>query len=229
MSAIGEMPMPGGWVMSMAWMRMPGQTWPGAAASFLGMWVVMMVAMMLPSLIPVLRRYRQAVAWTRASRIDRLTAFVFIGYFFVWSVFGIVAFPLGMALAAIEMQQPALSRAVPIVAGAIVLIAGAFQFTTWKARRLACCREAPVPLASNAAIAWRDGVRFGIHCVTCCLNLMVILLVVGVMNLGAMAVVTAAISAERFAPSGNTVVRVIGALIIGAGLVLIVRAVGLVV
>ncbi len=48
MSAMGEMPMPGGWTMSMAWMRMPGQTWPGAAASFLGMWVVMMVAMMLP-------------------------------------------------------------------------------------------------------------------------------------------------------------------------------------
>ena len=44
MSAIGETPMPGGWTMSMAWMRMPGQTWPGAAASFLGMWVVMMAA-----------------------------------------------------------------------------------------------------------------------------------------------------------------------------------------
>jgi len=40
--------MPGGWTMAMAWTRMPGQTWPGAAASFLGMWVVMMVAMMLP-------------------------------------------------------------------------------------------------------------------------------------------------------------------------------------
>src|SRR5438105_3955422 len=39
MSAMGEMPMPGGWTMSMAWMRMPDQSWPGAAASFLGMWV----------------------------------------------------------------------------------------------------------------------------------------------------------------------------------------------
>ena len=39
MSAMGGMPMPGGWTMSMAWMRMPGQTWPGAAASFLGMWL----------------------------------------------------------------------------------------------------------------------------------------------------------------------------------------------
>ena len=46
MSEMDGMPMPGGWTMSMACMRMPGQTWPGAAASFLGMWVVMMVAMM---------------------------------------------------------------------------------------------------------------------------------------------------------------------------------------
>ena len=47
LSAMGGMPMPGGWTMSMAWMRMPGQTWPGGAASFLGLWVVMMVAMTL--------------------------------------------------------------------------------------------------------------------------------------------------------------------------------------
>ena len=60
MSAMGGMPMPGGWTMSMAWMRMPGQTWPGLAVAFLGMWIVMMVAMMLPSLIPMLWRYRQA-------------------------------------------------------------------------------------------------------------------------------------------------------------------------
>jgi len=53
MSAMRGMPMPGGWTMAMAmaWTRMPGQTWPGAAASFLGMWVVMMVAMMLPSVV----------------------------------------------------------------------------------------------------------------------------------------------------------------------------------
>jgi predicted metal-binding membrane protein len=54
MSEMGEMPMPGGWTMSMAWMRMSGQTWPVAAASFFGMWSVMMVAMMLPSLVPML-------------------------------------------------------------------------------------------------------------------------------------------------------------------------------
>ena len=48
MAAMDAMPMPGGWTMSMVWMRMPGQTWPGAAASFLGMWVVMMVAHRAP-------------------------------------------------------------------------------------------------------------------------------------------------------------------------------------
>jgi len=62
MSTMGGMPMPGGWTMSMAWMRMPGQTWLGATASFLGMWLVMMFAMMLPSLLPMLRHYREAVA-----------------------------------------------------------------------------------------------------------------------------------------------------------------------
>src|SRR5438094_865007 len=64
-SMVGGMPMPGGWTMSMAWMRMAGQTWAGATASFVGMWVVMMVAMMLPSLVPMLARYRRAVGSAR--------------------------------------------------------------------------------------------------------------------------------------------------------------------
>src|SRR5216683_6596283 len=69
MSAMGGMLMPGGWTMSMAWMRMPGQTWPGVVASFLGMWVVMMAAMMLPSLVPMLWRYRQAVGSKGEARL----------------------------------------------------------------------------------------------------------------------------------------------------------------
>ncbi len=48
MSAMGGMPMAGGWTLSMTWMRMPGQTWAGVTTKFLGMWVVMMMAMMLP-------------------------------------------------------------------------------------------------------------------------------------------------------------------------------------
>src|SRR5258707_8304075 len=221
MSAMSEMPMPGGWTMSMAWMRMPGQTWPGAAASFLGMWVVMMVAMKLPSLVPMLWRYRQAVARTGETRLGRLTALVGMGYFFVWTVFGMAAFPLGVALAAIEMQQPALARAVPIAVGVVVLIAGSLQFTAWKARHLARCREAPGrgrTLPADAVTAWRHGLRLGLQCSHCCAGLTAILLVIGVMDLRAMTVVAAAINVERLAPADERVARAIGAIVVGAGL-----------
>jgi predicted metal-binding membrane protein len=229
-SMSGEMPMPGDWTMSMAWMRMPGQTWPGAAASFLAMWVVMMVAMMLPSLVPMLLRYRQAVGRTGETRLGRLTALVSAGYFFVWTMFGMVVFPLGVALATIEMRHPALARAVPIAVAVVVLIAGSFQFTRWKGCHLACCREAPaggLTLPADAGTAWRQGLKFGVHCAQCCAGLMAILLVIGVMDLRAMAIVTAAITIERLAPAGERIARGIGALVLAAGLFLIARAAGL--
>jgi predicted metal-binding membrane protein len=230
MSAMGEMPMPGGWTMSMTWMRMPEQTWPSVAASFLGMWIVMMVAMMLPSLVPLLWRYRLAVSRTSKTRLGRLTAIVGVGYFFVWTVFGMIAFPLGVALTAVEMQLPAMARAVPIAIGVIVLLAGAIQFTAWKAHQLACCRAASErcgSLPADAGTAWRQGLRLGLHCSYCCGGLTAVLLVVGVMELRAMAVVTAAITVERLAPAGERVARAIGALVAGAGLFLIARAAGL--
>jgi predicted metal-binding membrane protein len=229
MSAMG-MSMPGGWTMSMAWMRMPGQTWLGAAASFLLMWVVMMVAMMLPSLVPMLWRYRRALGRTGETRRGRLTALVGVVYFFVWTVFGMAAFPLGIALKTIEMQQAALARVVPIAVGVVVLIAGAFQFSAWKAHHLACCRRAPgrdQTVPANASTAWRLGLRLGVHCSCCCAGLMAVLLVVGVMDARAMVVVAAAITVERLAPAGEQVARVIGAVVVGMGMLLIARAGGL--
>ncbi|GLQ56092.1 DUF2182 domain-containing protein [Devosia nitrariae] len=228
MSAMREMEMPGGWTMSMMWMRMPGQTWLGAAASFLGMWIVMMVAMMLPSLVPMLRRYRQAVARTGETRLGWLTALVGVGYFFVWTVFGMAAFPLGAALAAVEMQQPALAHAVPMAVGVVVLIAGALQFTSWKAHHLACCRAVPGrghPLPADIGTALRHGVRLGLHCSQCCANLMAVLLVIGIMDLRAMAVVAAAIAIERLA--GERVARGVGVVVVAAGVILIARAASL--
>ena len=73
MSAMGEMPMPGGWGMSMTWMRMPEQTWLGIGASALGMWLVMMLAMMLPCLVPMLLRYRRRIE-TGARHLWQLMA-----------------------------------------------------------------------------------------------------------------------------------------------------------
>jgi predicted metal-binding membrane protein len=229
MSAAGDMPMPGGWTMSMAWMRMPGQTWAGATASFVGMWVVMMAAMMLPSLTPVLWRYRESVWRTHKTGRDRLTTLVGLGYFFAWTLFGLAVFPMGAAMATIEMEQPALARAVPIAAGWVVLIAGALQFTKWKAHHLTCCREAPwrdYAVSAHPVKAWRLGLHFGLHCGLSCANLTAVLLVVGVMDLRAMAAITAAITAERLAPAGARVAQAIGFFVVGTGLILIVRAAG---
>lgn len=201
---------------------MPGQTWPGAAAAFLGMWVVMMVAMMLPSLVPMLWRYRRAVGATGTAHLGRLTALAGAGYFCVWSLFGMAAFALGVALAAVAMQWPALARAVPMAAGGVVLSAGALQFTPWKAHHLACCRSAPRgALPADTGTAWRLGLRLGVHCCHCCAGLTAILLVIGVMDLRAMAAVAAAITVERLAPAGERVARAIGSLVAAAGMLLI--------
>jgi len=227
MSAMGAMPMPGGWTMSMAWMPTPGQTWLGTAASFVGMWVMMMVAMMLPSLVPTLWRHRQAVGKACDMRLSWLTALVGIGYFFVWTVFGIVVFPLGAALAELEMKRPTLARVVPITVGVIVVIAGALQFSAWKAHHLACCQEPSRrkrTLSADAATAWQHGLRFGLHCIYGCAGFTAILLVIGVMDLRVMALVTAAITAERLAPNGERVARAIGIVVVGVGLLLIARA-----
>jgi len=228
MSTMDDMPMPGGWTMSMAWMRMPGQTWPGAAASFLRMWVVMMLSMMLPSLVPALWRYRQAVATPHNRSLHWLTALVGLGYFLLWTVFGIVVFPLGIALAGIEMQQPTLVRTVPIATAVVVLITGLLQFTAWKARQLASCLEVPGhgrTLPADAASAWRHGLRLGMHCSYACAGLTATLLVVGVMDLRVMALATAGITAERLAPNGKHVARAIGAIVVVAGTFLTAKAI----
>ncbi|HLK90677.1 MAG TPA: DUF2182 domain-containing protein [Polyangia bacterium] len=230
MSAMAGMSMPGGWTMSMAWMRMPGQSWAGAAASFLGMWVVMMVAMMLPSLIPMLRSYRAALNGAGRSPRGWLTVLVGAAYFFVWTLLGVAAFPVGVALAGLEMRQPALARAVPFATGAVVVLAGLLQLTKWKARQLACCREVPGcgrTLPVDAGTAWRHGIHLGLRCARCCAGLMAVLLCLGVMDLRGMVVVAAAITIERLAPAGERIARGTGLVFAGVGLYLVARAAGL--
>lgn len=227
MSAMGGMSMPGGWTMSMTWMRMPDQTWLDAAASFLGMWIVMMVAMMLPASLPALWRHRAVVAGAGSAHPGLLTALAGAGYFLVWIAWGLLAYPLGMGVASVAMQWPALASGVPMAAGVIVVIAGSLQFTAWKAHRLACCREGVMRSRAGAPhvrAALSHGIRLGLDCSYCCSSLMAILLVIGVMDLRAMAAVTVAVTVERVAPRGQRAARIAGAIIVAAGLVMIARA-----
>ncbi len=225
-SMSGGMAMPGGWTMSMAWMRMPGQTWPAAASSFMGMWILMMVAMMLPSLVPMLSRYRRAVRVRDERRLATLTAVVGAGYFFAWAVFGAGVYPIGVAVAAAEMRWPALARCVPIATGFVLLLAGCVQQTAWKRRALAHCREARCArsLPADGRTAWSHGVDLGVHCGRCCSALMAAMLVTDVMDVHIMALITTAVTIERLAPKPELVARTTGVLLGATGVLAIARA-----
>ena len=229
MSAMPGMPMPGGWTMSMAWMQMPAQSWLGAAGSFLGMWTVMMIAMMLPSFAPTLWRYRQALSRTASTRLNGLTALVALGYFSVWTALGAVIFPVGLVVATVEMESSLFSRAVPLMSGVVVLVAGLLQFTAWKSRHLTACQDVPGSgggLAADPRAAWWHGLNLGVHCGQSCANLAAMLLVFGVMDLRMMALITLAITTERLGPIGQRAVHVGGSVIVAVGLFLIAQAVG---
>jgi predicted metal-binding membrane protein len=208
---------------------MPGQTWLGAAASFLGMWMVMMAAMMLPALVPMLAGYRRSVRELDGERLGQLTALAGAGYCFVWAVFGIATYPLGILVGAAEMRWQALARLVPIATGIVVVLAGCLQLSAWKARHLRCCRNASGCgpwLAPDAQGAWRYGLRLGVHCSQCCSSFMLILLVTGVMDLGTMAGVATAITVERLTPWPEMAARAAGMIAVATGALVIARAVG---
>jgi predicted metal-binding membrane protein len=213
--------------MPMSPMPMAGESWLGAAAAFIGMWLVMMAAMMLPSLVPELLRYREVVGRTGGVRPGRLTALAGAGYFTVWTVVGAVVYMLGAALGALVTRHPTLNGTAPSAAGVVMSIAGALQLTKWKERHLTSCRAVPGlgrKLHASSGAAWRHGLLHGVHCVSGCAGLTAILLVIGVMDLRAMTMIAAAITAERLAPAGERVARVVGVAAIMAGLVVVARA-----
>jgi predicted metal-binding membrane protein len=212
MAAMDGMEMPGGWTMSMSWMRMPGQGWTQSAASFVGMWAVMMMAMMLPSLTPALRGLRPASA-----------ARVAAAYFGVWTLLGVAVYPLGIAIADLEMRHAALARLVPVLAALALAVCGITQLGAWKLRQLDCCRAPRTRVSTDARAAWRAGIGLGLRCCACCAPFTAALLVLGVMDPGTMACATAAISLERLAPRGRVVARISGALLLAAAGAILLR------
>ena len=94
----------------MAGMSMPQQTWYGAAAGYLGMWMAMMVPMMLPSVAPMLSRYRRSVRGANGIHLHGLTALVAVGYFVIWAAVGVAVYTVGTGVMAVEMRWGAVER-----------------------------------------------------------------------------------------------------------------------
>jgi predicted metal-binding membrane protein len=177
------------WALSaerMSGMDMGRGTELGGLGWFVVTWVLMMAAMMLPSLAPA------------AGASDRAAAFV-AGYLGVWSVTGVAAYALVEGVRLEGLGWLAWDRAGRYVAAGVILAAAAYQLTTAKASSLRRCRH-PNVSGRGLASALRDGVRHGAFCVGCCWALMAALFALGAMSLVWMAVIGALITAERLLP-----------------------------
>jgi predicted metal-binding membrane protein len=223
-SMSGGMSMPGNWTMSMMWMIMPNQSWLGAALSFVGMWLAMMIAMMLPSSLPMLLLYRRAALFRGETRVGWRTFVAGVGYFFVWVQFGVVAYLLGEVVAHASMASVAVCRVVPLGASAALVLAGIFQISPWKSACLRHCRDPLSVVAHHLQGGWRGALGLGIHhgafCAACCWALMLIQLVLGVMNLAVMVTVGVVIALEKLISRGELVARISGVMSILGGITL---------
>ncbi len=216
------MQMPGGWSMSMMWMRMPGQSWPGAAASFMAMWTPMMIAMMLPTLGVEVGHYQIELQTDPSSETQMFA--IAGGYFAIWTASGLAVFALGSVIATMQMQFASIAQVIPLVAGMVVLLAGVLQFTTWKLHRLDCCyRSLRILPPGDVKRAWREGLALGLRCFYCCLPQTAILVALGMMDVRLMIFMTVAITLER-SRLGRRAACVVGAVCASAGVWLILRA-----
>ena len=188
--------------------------------------MAMMVPMMLPVLIPMLWWYRRSVRSASRIRSHGLTALVAGGYFAIWALLGVAAWAATTALRDVEIRWAAVESWLPLATGTVLLVTGGIQFTGWKARRLAHCREhaeCPCRSAPSLRVAWTQGLRMGLQCSLCCGNLMLALLAVGMVHRVAIAAVMVAIAGERLMPKPIPMMRLAGTALALVGLLTIAR------
>jgi predicted metal-binding membrane protein len=188
-----------------------------AGLLFLLAWQVMIVAMMLPSSLPLVRMF--AVASSNAPHRSRAMAAFLGGYALVWSAFGALAFALDAGLHAAVAASPWLHAREWAIGGSVLALAGAFQFTPWKDACLDKCRHPAQFLtrhyARGARAGFRLGARHGAFCVGCCWALMLVMFAAGVASLLWMALLTALMVHEKTRPAGRRAVPVTGVALLG--------------
>lgn len=223
---------PGGGMDGMAGMDMPGMAaavdpWSPAylGAAFL-MWLLMMVAMMLPSAAPMILFYAR-FARRSGGAAGRALLFAAV-YVAIWAGFSAGAVLLQALLVdrgAVSAVGLALGEA--RLAGALLLLAALYQLTPLKRACLAACRS-PLDFLMRGwrpgvAGALRLGARHGFYCLGCCWALMLLLFVGGVMNLAWIAALALIVMAEKLAPPRWRVDLAVAALLLAGGLFLMLR------
>jgi predicted metal-binding membrane protein len=181
-------------------------------------WLLMIVAMMLPTTLPLLRVFERLTA----VRLDRreLLLLVVLGYLSVWSVFGLLAHAGDAGLHELAWRTSWVAWHGWIVGAALLALAGAYQFSSLKYRCLDKCRS-PLLFVSeqwHGANARRDsfflGVRHGFFCVGCCWTLMCLMFAVGTGSIGWMLALGAVMSAEKNLPWGRRLSGPLGAVLL---------------
>jgi len=204
---------------------------PGDLVMTAAMWIVMMVAMMLPAAVPMVLLFLRMAERRRASgRTVAPTGTFVLGYLLVWTGFSLLATGVQWGLHAAALLSPHLTLLSPAAAGLVLIAAGAFQFSRLKWTCLAHCQS---PLDFLGA-HWREGVLgavrmgldHGVYCLGCCWALMLLLFVGGVMNLAWIAVLTTFVLVERIVAKGRTVSWVAGTFLVLWGLGLVTGTIG---
>lgn len=192
------------------------------AGVFLGMWILMMVAMMFPTIAPIVLLHRMVM---RRRGVGLTPTAVFVaGYILVWAVIGVI--PLLALLGFRHVSDTA--TWVPRVGGAVLLVAGAYQFTRWKQICLKACRSPLTFLATHdfgrgLPGTLRAGVSHGAYCLGCCWALMSVLFVVGLMNLAWMAGIAVVFLAEKNWRHGVTLTKFVGVAVLALGIAVLVH------
>jgi predicted metal-binding membrane protein len=210
-----------------AWMMTP--VWDARHLFLLwAMWAVMMTAMMLPSASPLLLLYGGAARRRSGESGVRQVYALAGGYLFVWALFSVMATALQRLLALLWLLSPMMEPASRLLGPALLIIAGIYQLTPVKR---ACLRTCQSPLGflmghwrAGTAGAFRMGVEHGAYCVGCCWAVMLLLFAGGVMNLAVIAALTVFVAFEKLAPLGAQGARVSGALLVLAGISMLVLA-----
>jgi predicted metal-binding membrane protein len=185
------------------------------------MWVAMVMAMMLPTAVPML----MSAAGT-ARRHERAAAplMVLAGYLAVWIAFALVAAAAQMALTRLALLDAAMTTASPLFAGAVFIAAGVYQFSPLKDRCVANCREPAPFFAAAEGGGFRLGLRQGRDCVGCCWAMMLLMFSVGTMNVLWMAGLGLVMAAEKIAGTPR-LSRILGGVMLAVGAATVVVAV----